>query len=190
MHTNKYTQICTRGNTQQCMLSLSHTHTRTRARAHTHTHTHTQTHTHTHTHRFNKYLFRASGETVVNIASYLSHCRLPNLIWVFSDTFQEVLKVWHRNLFDLLSQSRQVFSHDLTEPVLADPAEGTQQFKVTVQPSITFRFNISNMIWNLGFSIRKTSYVVYMFLDEYIWNYKRQGITASLATQVCFTGMK
>lgn len=60
-------------------------------------------------------------------ALYLSHGSLSNLVWMLSNALQEVFEVWHGDVFDLLSQSGQIFSHDLTEPVLTDPARDTSE---------------------------------------------------------------
>lgn len=62
--------------------------------------------------------------------SYLSHGRLPDLVRVLPDALQEVLQVRHGHLLDVLAQSGEVFSHNLAEAVLADPAAEKQPRKV------------------------------------------------------------
>lgn len=72
---------------------------------------------------------------------YLSHSHLSNLVWVFPNAFQEILEFGHRDLLDLFSQSRQVFSHNLTESVLTDPADRTAKINRLLQRTdeISFR---------------------------------------------------
>lgn len=90
--------------------------------------------------------------------SYLSHGGLTNLVGVFSDALQEVLEVGHGDLLDLLSQPGQVFSHDLTEPVLTYPAGDTaetkssnwlDQTKVPSDPTSILSFDMTILVEQL-----------------------------------------
>lgn len=89
------------------------------------------THTHTHINELLNTFSQLLRELLYKYKlSYLSHGRLSNLVRVFSDAFQKVLEVWHGDLLDLLSEFGQVFSHNLTEPVLTDPTGGTAQVQL------------------------------------------------------------
>lgn len=53
--------------------------------------------------------------------SNLSHGRLSDLVRVLPDALQEVLKVRHGDLLDLLTEFGERLGHDLAKAILADP---------------------------------------------------------------------